>query len=101
MTHEQINLNAYDEARRHFISMVIGGYSLEKSQEERAKVFEASKRSRCTNCLCEKHVSKFYDKGCGPQAWCINCQLASKTGYRQERAENRAKWKALKEHASS
>jgi hypothetical protein len=71
MTYDQIQMNAYDEARRHFISLVLGGRRLDSAYEERERILEASRRSRCTFCLVEKHVSEFYDRGSAhrPGAW--------------------------------
>ena len=75
MTHDAINERAYDEARRAFISMMLyEGYRLETANEKRAEIYEASKRSRCTKCLLEKHVSQFWTKdGDRAQSWCIQC----------------------------
>jgi hypothetical protein len=93
MTHDQIQMNAYDEARRHFIRLVLSGRRLDSACEERERIFESSRRSRCTFCLVEKHVSEFYDRGCGPQAWCIECMKAN---IKARSCTDSAKWKAIR-----
>ena len=93
MTHEQVNLNAYEEARRRFIRLILGGWRLESAYEERERIFQVSRRSRCTFCLVEKHISEFYDRGFGPQAWCIVCMKAS---IKARNTTDSAKWRAIK-----
>jgi len=96
MTHEQIKINAYEEARRRFIRMILGGWRLESAYEERERIFDASRRSRCTFCLVEKHISEFYDKTSGPQPWCIECMKANS---KARNTTDPAKWKAIKSTA--
>jgi hypothetical protein len=93
MTHEQIKLNAYEQARRHFIRLILGGARLDTAYEERERTFDLSRRSCCTFCLIEKHISEFYDKGPGPQAWCIECMKAC---IKARNTSDPAKWKAIK-----
>ena len=93
MTHEQIKLNAYEQARRHFIRLILGGTRLDTAYEERQRIFDASRRSRCTFCLVEKHITEFYDKGSGPQPWCIACMKAN---IKARNTTDSAKWKAIK-----
>lgn len=74
-TYEDINLRAYEEARRDFRSMMLhGGYLYETALEKRQEVYDLSRRSRCTACGMEKHVTEF----CGKtettiQSWCRQC----------------------------
>jgi hypothetical protein len=78
MTHEQINVKAYDEARRAFIDQLLQqGRSLEYATQSRKLIFESSRLCRCTKCEIEKHVSEFYQEANrhGPQAWCKACQI--------------------------
>ena len=96
MTYDQIQMNAYDAARRHFIRLVLGGRRLDSAYEERQRIFEASRRSRCTFCLVEKHVSEFYDRGSGPQAWCMKCMKAN---IKARNCTDYAKWKAVRSPA--
>ncbi len=93
MTYDEIRMNAYDEARKHFIRLLLGGRRLDSAYDERERIFEASRRSRCTFCLVEKHVSQFYDRGPGPQAWCIECMKAN---IKARNCTDSAKWRAIK-----
>jgi hypothetical protein len=93
MTYDQIQINAYEEARRHFIRRILSGWRLDSAYEERERIFEASRRCRCSFCLVEKHVSEFYDRGSGPQAWCIEC---AKANIKARNCTDHAKWKAIR-----
>lgn len=74
MTYDLIEINAYDEARRAFISLMLAGSSLDHASGKRAEIFEQSRVSRCSKCLMEKHVSKFYKNGnTATQTYCIDC----------------------------
>lgn len=96
-TYESINLTAYDESRRAFRDMMLyRGFLFESAIEKRAEVYEQSRRSRCTVCEMEKHVSEFYskDKGACVQSWCNEC-LKAYSKVRHQTA-NRDKWNAAK-----
>jgi len=75
MTYDQMNLTAYDEARRAFRDMMLyRGFLYESALEKRREVYEESKRSRCTACGMEKHVSAFQGKTeTTIQSWCRQC----------------------------
>lgn len=95
MTYADINAHAYDEARRHFIALLLSGVDLHSAELKREEVYEASRRARCTRCHVEKHVDEFYEQGpTRVQSWCITCHLE----YHNERkctTANSEKWKAV------
>ena len=88
MNYDELNARAYDEARRHFISMLLDGINLDAAILKRAEVYEAMRRSRCSHCHVEKHVSEF--NACFSsnrvQSWCRQCMS-------NDKKERLAAWK--------
>ena len=93
MTYDQIQMTAYDEARRHFIRLVLSGRRLDSAYEERERIFEASRRSRCTSAWWRNMFPSSTIGASGPQAWCIECKKAN---IKARNCTDSAKWKAIR-----
>ena len=80
MNYDDLNARAYDEARRNFISDILDGVNLDAATLKRAEVYELMRRSRCSRCHTEKHVSEF--NACFSanrvQSWCRECMSNDK-----------------------